>query len=201
MARTKESNDARLKSLEGEASRSISKMQRRVTEVGDKYNIHEKRIQEVLSWKGTVKRTLETIERDVAKLDENLNYLFRQVEEMAEQPGRGPEQQQSSEAVQELADREDEGLSIASREEGKKTSKPSLNDIDEGVHAPKTSIKKRGREEDTESSSEEGEVKSSQPEPKPAAGGKPKAAKASSKSVSPMNLHKKPSGKGTRKKK
>ena len=99
---------------------------------------------------------------------------------MAEQPGRGPEQQQSSEAVQELADREDEGLSIASREEGKKTSKPSLNDIDEGVHAPKTSIKKRGREEDTESSSEEGEVKSSQPEPKPAAGGKPKAAKASS---------------------
>ena len=196
-----ESSEARLKVLEGEAGRSISKMQKRVTEVGEKYNLHDRRIQEVLSWKGTLKRTIDSLERDVHEIDQNLDCLFDKVKEMAETLELEPEQHQYSGAVQELSDEEGERRSTASLETGNEFPEPSLNEIDEGAYPSKSPIRKRGREKDVESSSEEGEVKAPQPKPEPAAGGKPKATKAPAKSMSPMNLRKKPSGKGTRKKK
>ena len=201
LAQTRESSEARLKALEGEAGRSISKMQKRVTEVGEKYNLHDRRIQEVLSWKGTLKRTIDSLERDVHEIDQNLDCLFDKVKEMAETLELEPEQHQYSGAVQELSDEEGERRSTASLETGNKSPEPSLNEIDEGVYPSKSPIRKRGREQDVESSSEEGEVKAPQPKPEPAAGGKPKATKAPAKSRSPMNLRKKPSGKGTQKKK
>ena len=126
MAQTRESSDARLKALEGEADRSISKMQKRVTEVGEKYNLHDRRIQELLSWKGTLKRTVDSLERDVHEIDQNLNYLFDKVKEMDETLELEPKQPQYSEAVQELSDEEGERRSTASLGTGNKSPEPSL---------------------------------------------------------------------------
>ena len=164
---------------------------------------HEKKFNQLRAWKVTVDKTLETVKADIADLEaqgEHVNHLARSVEEVANLLEGGDERRPSAEAVQEPVDREGEGLLVAPREEGRRTLRPPPESVDEGVLAPNTSIRKRDREGDTDSSSEEGEVTSSLHELTNISGSRTKA-QASIKTDSSRSLRGKQTGKGQGKKK